>query len=61
MRSTFEIERAENGQFYFVLKASNGQVVAVSEQYTTKQNCKKGIASVKRWSLFAKTLDKTKR
>lgn len=32
----------------FDLKASNGEVIATSEVYTTEAACKKGIASVKK-------------
>lgn len=41
------IKKATNGQFYWLLNASNGQVLITSETYTTKENCKGGIASSK--------------
>lgn len=44
--SKFVITTRENGEFQFVLKAKNGQTILVSEGYTTKQNCRKGINSV---------------
>lgn len=34
-------------EFYFVLKASNGEVIATSEMYSSKQAAKSGIASVR--------------
>jgi uncharacterized protein len=34
-------------QFYFRVVAKNGEVLSVSEGYTTKQNCLKGINSLK--------------
>ncbi len=34
--------------FHFVLKAGNGEIIATSETYTTKDSCKKGIESVKK-------------
>ena len=43
----FVIKTAKNGQFYFNLKADNGQVILSSEQYTTKSACNNGISSVK--------------
>ncbi|MBL0743043.1 YegP family protein [Chryseolinea lacunae] len=44
----FRIKPSINNQFYFVLRARNGEIVlAASENYTTKQSCKVGIASVK--------------
>ncbi len=42
----FEIKASSNDQFYFNLHAINAKVILTSEMYTTKQNCKKGIASV---------------
>jgi len=36
-----------NRQFYWVLKAGNGEVVAVSETYTTKQSAKRSIELIK--------------
>jgi len=41
------IRRATNSQYYWVLNASNGQVLITSETYTTKDSCKGGIASSK--------------
>lgn len=42
----FELYKDKSEQFRFRLKAKNGEVIAVSEAYTTKANCKNGIASV---------------
>lgn len=42
-KSKFEIKKSTNKQFYFNLKAGNGQVIVTSETYTTKQNCINGI------------------
>ena len=36
-----------NGEYYFSLKADNGQKVLSSEGYTTKAACENGIESVK--------------
>lgn len=43
----YERKTAKNGQFFFNLKAGNGQVVGTSEMYVSAQGCDKGIASVK--------------
>ena len=48
MAARFEIKIAKNGDYMFNLFAPNGRIVATSETYTTLQNCKNGIASVKR-------------
>ncbi len=34
-------------QYYFKLTAPNGQTILVSEGYTNKKNCEKGISSVR--------------
>ena len=44
---TFLITTRTNGEFQFVLKAGNGQVILASEGYTTKAACENGVASVK--------------
>lgn len=46
-------------QFMFNLKAGNGEVVATSERYTTKQAALNGIASVKTSAPGASTDDQT--
>lgn len=47
----FEIISRKSDEFQFNLKASNGEIILTSEGYTTKENCKKGIESVKKNSL----------
>ncbi|MBU2019026.1 MAG: YegP family protein [Bacteroidetes bacterium] len=42
----FERNEAKNGQHYFNLKASNGQIIGTSEMYTTKAAMENGIESV---------------
>ena len=42
----FEMYTDKAGEFRLRLKATNGQIVAVSEGYTTKPKCQNGIASV---------------
>jgi len=45
----FEIyTNQKNGEFYFRLKARNGEIVLGSEGYTTKAACKNGIESVQK-------------
>jgi uncharacterized protein YegP (UPF0339 family) len=45
---SFLITKRANGEFQFVLKAGNGQVILASEGYTTKAACDNGIESVKK-------------
>ena len=44
----FEVYEDKAGEFRFRLKATNGQVIAVSEGYTAKASCMNGIESVKK-------------
>jgi hypothetical protein len=42
----FEVFQGEDRQYYFHLRAGNGEIVLVSEGYTTKASAINGIASV---------------
>ena len=44
----FEIYTDKAGEFRFRLKATNGQIIAVSEGYMAMAGCKNGIESVKK-------------
>ena len=44
----FEIYLDKGGEYRFRLKATNGQIIAVSEGYTAKPGCLNGIASVRK-------------
>ena len=44
----FELYTDKAGEFRFRLKARNGEIIAVSEGYTSKAGCENGIASVKK-------------
>ena len=44
----FEVFKDGNDEWRFNLKASNGEVVATSEGYSSKQACLNGIESVKK-------------
>ncbi len=50
----FETRTAKNGQFYFVLKARNSQVIGQSETYPTEKILQKGLASVQKNAVDAK-------
>ncbi|WP_367391883.1 YegP family protein [Lewinella sp. LCG006] len=39
---------SKDGQYYFVLKARNGEIIGISETYTTKASRDAGIETVKR-------------
>jgi len=46
MTGWFEIAKNDKGQFSFVLKAANSQVILRSQQYAAKASAQGGIASV---------------
>lgn len=46
MPGKFELKKSADGQFFFNLKAANGQVILSSERYTEKRGAQRGIASV---------------
>ncbi|MBK7426510.1 MAG: YegP family protein [Saprospiraceae bacterium] len=43
----YVVRKSVNDQYWWVLKAGNGETLIKSETYTTKQNCLNGIASSK--------------
>ena len=43
----FVIREATNGQYYFVIKSDNNEVVATSETYLTKYSAEQTINSIK--------------
>jgi len=48
MAGKFVLNKAKDGQFYFNLKASNGEIILTSEMYKAKPSAKNGIESVKK-------------
>jgi uncharacterized protein YegP (UPF0339 family) len=49
MAAEFELYKDNKGEFRWRLQADNNKVIADSaESYTTKANCEKGIADVRR-------------
>jgi len=44
----FEMYMDKSGEYRFRLKATNGEVIAVSEGYVNQKNCENGIESVKK-------------
>ena len=47
MAGKFEIKKSKDNQFYFNLKAGNGEIILTSEMYKAKASADNGIASVK--------------
>lgn len=48
MAGWFEMSLANDGQYRFVLKAGNGEIILTSELYKAKASAENGIASVQK-------------
>ncbi|TGK35785.1 YegP family protein [Leptospira andrefontaineae] len=48
MSAKFVIYKDAKGEYRFRLKAGNGEIIASSEGYSSKQACENGIESVKK-------------
>lgn len=59
MAGKFEISKDKAGEYRFRLKASNGEVVAVGEGYSTKAGAKAGTEAVQRAAAGAGVEDLT--
>ena len=53
----FELYTDKAGEFRFRLKATNGQIIAVSEGYKTMASCKNGVASVQKNAVDAPVIE----
>jgi uncharacterized protein YegP (UPF0339 family) len=53
----FEWYKDAKGKFRFRLKAANGEIIAVSEAYSSKDACVNGIESVKKNAAIAKVVE----
>ena len=58
MAGKFEI-RKSGDQFIFVLKAGNGEIIAVGEAYESKASALNGIESIKKNAAEAAVVDQT--
>lgn len=56
----FELWVDKKGEWRWNLKARNGQVIAVSEGYTTKASAKGGIRSVRLNAPLARVVERDK-
>lgn len=48
MPGKFVVQKNKKGEFHFNLVSTNGQIVATSQRYATKQACMRGVASVRK-------------
>jgi len=58
MAAKFELYKDKKGEYRWKLLATNGQIIAVGEGYTTKEAAKNGIASVKKNAPAADVVEK---
>jgi uncharacterized protein YegP (UPF0339 family) len=58
MAGVYEIKGNDKGEYSFVLKAVNGEVVLRSQQYASKANAQTGVASVQSHSAQADRYEK---
>ena len=56
-QARFEEKAARDGRTYFVLKASNGQVIGQSQMYKSARGMRNGIDSVRRHAPDARVSD----
>ncbi len=57
MAGKFELYTDKKGEYRFRLKAGNGEVIAVSEGYTSKASALNGIESVRRNAADGKVVE----
>ncbi len=57
MAGKFEVYQDKAGKYRFRLKAANGQVIAVGQDYESKASCLKGIDSIKANAADADVVD----
>ncbi len=59
MAAKFVLKKGSTGKFHFNLQAANGQVIATSEAYNSKEYALNGIESVRNNAPDAPVEDKT--
>ena len=59
MAGKFVVSKDKKGEFRFVLKAGNGEIIAQSEGYTSKDGAKNGIESVRKNAADATVVDES--
>ena len=60
MAGKFVLKKGTTGEFHFNLVAGNGQVIATSEAYESRESALKGIESVKANAPGAELDDQTR-
>jgi uncharacterized protein len=57
MAGKFEIYTDGSGGHRFRLRASNGQILVVGDAYDTKEQCLKGIETIRKLAPYAEVKD----
>ena len=57
MAGTFELYTDKSGEYRFRLKSGNGEVIAISEGYSSKASALNGIDSVRRNAADAEVVE----
>ncbi|MEZ0068151.1 uncharacterized protein YegP (UPF0339 family) [Streptacidiphilus sp. MAP12-20] len=57
MPGKFEVHQDKAQEFRFTLKASTGEVIAMSEPFATREACEKSIESVRKHAPYAKLVE----
>lgn len=55
-KAKFEVLQTNSGKYYWRLKASNGEILCHSEEYTTRANAVAGTEACKRAAAQAETV-----
>ena len=58
-RSYYAIRKSDDGQYYYVLVASNGEDLAVSEMYPSRGNAERGVEAAMRAASGIEIRDET--
>lgn len=55
--SKFEVYQSKSGGYRWRLKANNGEIVAMSEEYSTKEHAKDGCEATRRAAKEAEVIE----
>jgi|LauGreDrversion4_2_1035121.scaffolds.fasta_scaffold1252259_2 uncharacterized protein YegP (UPF0339 family) len=56
-KGKFEVSFNSKNEYYFKLRASNGEIILISESYKNRQGCDNGIQSVRENALLEENFD----
>src|SRR5690606_28159104 len=59
-KRNFEVNEASNGDYYFNLRARNGEIIGTSQLYATKYNAERGAVAVRALVRLSRAATETK-